>query len=857
MTFLQTYLRPLAVAAAFALFSLPSAGQTEAEKLMAAFSAAARFDYNFPRERVYVHLDNNAYLEGETIWMKVYVVRASSLMPAKDMSRVVYAELLDEAGRIVDRKLLRTDSLGQAEGDFKLELPVRAGYYEVRAYTREMTNWGEEACYSRVVPVFALRGENLDVPRVEMPKKTSTTFPRPAWKGNESDVRLEMYPEGGARVAGVASNIAFRLTDGRGNSIENERLSVVDENGNEITTALSGHEGLGRFPLANGVHGGAVVIRGKRFDLPEETEAEFALTAVPNQTDGGYDLYIYGGNNAPAQPLLLGVASFSRSRATFFDTLSLARGEAVEMQLPAEALRAGVNRIELFTPDGRSVAQRLVWSEEGLEKNVVTVDVRQNAHTWDAFSPVALELKLKGADGQAVSTPFSISVCDAGSDLVAAADDAQADMLADLLLCSEVRGYVHRPQWYFTPSTPDSLRRLALDNLLLVQGWCSDSFDRMSGAEAFTPSQPIEEKLTLNGRVIRDNNRGVPMAGQRLRINMYSKEGASLSGEAVTDADGRWAFASSADFTGEWIAQFSVRDTTDRLRWSRICIDRWFMPEPRALSDAELTLEKPQPFAAATEEEAADTFEWEDTIPRILMSSTLGTAVVSHKSLYHGLRGGRYTYNGGEKFGQRHAVVFYNIALETERRKDEGGETGDIYHFLESIDSKVSVQPGDDITSDEESYLIRYRNSSPAIYVNNDKDYKLNLSTMPADDFKSVAIVKAGSNGTSLDPVALDSATWGMFFYERQDSYRFQEKKGITKRRVEGYSRPRAFYSPSYRGLDLPSDDDQRRTLYWNPTVHSDKDGKASVVFFTGAKSVDHLRVVVRAITADGRVVVH
>ena len=61
---------------------------SQAEQLFDKFKAASRFDYRYPREKVYVHLDNSAYFEGDTIWYKAYVVRASSLSTT-NLSRVL------------------------------------------------------------------------------------------------------------------------------------------------------------------------------------------------------------------------------------------------------------------------------------------------------------------------------------------------------------------------------------------------------------------------------------------------------------------------------------------------------------------------------------------------------------------------------------------------------------------------------------------------------------------------------------------------------------------------------------------------------------------------------------------------
>ena len=47
------------------------------------------------------------------VWFKAYVVRASTLRP-DPVSKVLYVELLDDCGRIAQRRLLRLDSLGRA-----------------------------------------------------------------------------------------------------------------------------------------------------------------------------------------------------------------------------------------------------------------------------------------------------------------------------------------------------------------------------------------------------------------------------------------------------------------------------------------------------------------------------------------------------------------------------------------------------------------------------------------------------------------------------------------------------------------------------------------------------------------------
>lgn len=83
---------------------------SETEQLFSQFKRAARFDYNFPREKVYVHFDNLGYLMGDTIWYKAYVVRASSLKPT-NLSRILYIELLNADGQMITQNIHKLDSL--------------------------------------------------------------------------------------------------------------------------------------------------------------------------------------------------------------------------------------------------------------------------------------------------------------------------------------------------------------------------------------------------------------------------------------------------------------------------------------------------------------------------------------------------------------------------------------------------------------------------------------------------------------------------------------------------------------------------------------------------------------------------
>ena len=101
-----------------------------------------RFNKEYPQEKVYVHMDNRSYFIGDTIWFKAYVMDAMTSHPTQQ-SGVLYVELLNEYSAEMAHKKMQLEN-GMCHGGFALKDDYRTGYYEIRAYTRYMLNWGND-----------------------------------------------------------------------------------------------------------------------------------------------------------------------------------------------------------------------------------------------------------------------------------------------------------------------------------------------------------------------------------------------------------------------------------------------------------------------------------------------------------------------------------------------------------------------------------------------------------------------------------------------------------------------------------------------------------------------------------------
>ena len=97
---------------------------------------------------------------------------------------------------------------------------------------------------------------------------------------------------------------------------------------------------------------------------------------------------------------------------------------------------------------------------------------------------------------------LSVSLCDAG---VVECDTVNANAEADLLLCSEIRGYIEKPNHYFEVPTPRV--DAELDLLMMTQGWRRYDMDSILNRRYPNIQYDIEESQSISGRVERTLNK--------------------------------------------------------------------------------------------------------------------------------------------------------------------------------------------------------------------------------------------------------------------------------------------------------------------------------------------------------------
>ena len=455
------------------------------------------------QEKVYIHMDNNCYFKGDTIWYKAYVVRADDHRYT-DMSRILYVELVSPDGLVVERQQLIVSEKGYGDGDFVLEDSLYSGFYELRAYTKWMLNFCVTThpydrkdreqfynskmaadffrqygtIYSRVFPVYEAPEKPGDYGArylLGRPKRRLDKGPKPS-------LTVNFYPEGGSLLAGTKQRVAFEALTEEGEGIDSLHLLIGDGG----QTAVAEHIGRGVFEL-DVPSGGSVKARCQyqdkwySFSLPT---IQAKGVAVSIDVEGRTARVCARGLSKKRE---YACAVLCRGQLNLFKSLGFSEGNGEESVLFPE-LPTGVSDFIVFDEDGKVLASRLFFINNG-DYGHESIEVQGLKDEYSPYEQVSLDFKVP------MNTPhFSVSVRDAGSE-----DDSYdtGSMLTELLLSSDLKGFVACPDYYF--ESDDQRHRRDLDNLLMVQGWRRYDFEEITTTDSLR-YQP-EKTMSVEGTV--------------------------------------------------------------------------------------------------------------------------------------------------------------------------------------------------------------------------------------------------------------------------------------------------------------------------------------------------------------------
>lgn len=816
---------------------------------------------SYPHEKVYLHLDNNSYYFGDYIWFNAYLVNADgNTIPP--ISNTLYVELLNPGGEVIDKKVLKVEN-GRAHGDFILNrVPFYSGFYEVRAYTKYMLNFGDETVFSRIIPIFEKPETEGDYKSRELRKYGTGKFKQLRKKPHKgSKINLQFYPEGGNLINGVPSQVAFEATDKFGNPLDVSG-TIVDDNGNTITSFHTSHEGKGRFPFLSSAHPAKAQVEydGKihTFKLPEALDSGYVMTVNNISSPDSVCITVNRSGNSLERDTL-GIVLLSQGCLKNYVIASTHFSRPLEIKFDKSTLPTGVAEIVLLNKAGQPIADRMIFNHGKSDANI-SVTTAFDKPYYAPYEPVTLSCSLKEADGTPVTSPFSISIRDDENELV-----YQRNILTDLLLISDIKGYVANPTYYF--ETDDSTRRNDLDILLMVQGWHRYAIDKMTEPRKQLRYNPettgIETVGIVNAHNLNKPKSGVDISAFLLLSNQSEEKYASAMQVLTTDSLGKFSFI--ADVTGNWNLILSAREKGKKKNYL-ISLDRRFSPQPRRYryTDMEITAKdgpasQPESHLETESDSIAemDLSEIMKAIDDSLASAGVKPDKVEHlgEVVVKGKKNSkaREIYEAHSK-----SIAYYDVKSGLDDIRDDGEYIGDDIHtFLRKMNNNFVP-----IYSNGEEYL-HYKQRMPLFVINYQRT---NRTKMDYDRYKNIRLEAIKSIYISeniptmlkyADPmitmIDIDKIYGCAVFIETYPDGEIpvDAGKGVRKTRLQGYTTPDEFYNPDYSIME--PEPDYRRTLYWNPSVTPDINGEATVKFYNNS-SCKSFTVDLQTVTPAGSI---
>ncbi len=637
------------------LFPLNGTGQNTAIDSISVFHESTSLNTGkVQREMIYLHLDNTSYYRGDRIFFACYLVTAGKLKPS-DLSQTVYVELLNPSGKIIDRCVLKATD-GRCHGSLSVdETPFYSGFYEIRAYTRYMLNFGEDAIYSRVIPVYNQPKKDGDWAERSMLEYGSheRTFSRPKPKKTK-EIEAKLYPEGGRLVSGLPARVALEVTDANRRPVQATGRIVDAKADTTVAHFSTGHMGRGDFSFVpRGEKYRAIFdVDGKSHsvELPK-VEREGVTLAVNNQ-DNADSVKIEISRTAGFPTTVVGASLTCRGELCGRAILDLTEEPTSGFAMARKRLPTGVIQLTLFDAVGNVLADRLFFNDR---HDGIDVEVRFDRQIYGPHEPVELDVKLSKP------VPFSISVTDADGQTAYG-----SNIMADLLLASEIKGYVHNPAYYFDePGDPE--RRRELDQLLMVQGWRRYPWQQLAGLEPYIIDAMPEKGIEVHGKVLgRTGNKPQSDVNISVLINNSAKDSADRKtlflDHLETDENGEFAFR--ADVSGDCVLTLST-SKKGKVKPYRIIVDVNQRPGIRGYDIAELCAEV-DTVASTLLVAMTDTSSIEDIVPEELLKPDkylLETVEVKGKS----------QENSRDRLIE-HATVSYEISDAQNGLIDNGGK---------------------------------------------------------------------------------------------------------------------------------------------------------------------------------------
>jgi hypothetical protein len=752
----------------------------------------------YPQEKVYLQFDKNYYNAGETIWFKAYII-ADNLSFA--LSKTLYAELIDDKGSILQKKIMPVYESGAAS-NFDLPDTLSNTRLFVRAYTSWMLNFDSSLLYLKALQI---------IPAGTPAKKTTAT----------ASYSLTFFPEGGDMVEGLESRIAFKAADQEGIPFF-VTGNIVNEAGKNLTAFTAIHDGMGYFSMTPLPGEKYKAIWKDKKGVPHETAlpaAKKEAVVLSLRNTGDTVFYTLKRPEAASGTFTsYTVLAQMQHQMAYNAKINMSVKKEVTAPILTENFGDGILQLTVFNAAQVPVAERLVFINHNNYSFSTDLHAVEKNFTKHGHNTLQVDV------GDTILTNLSIAVTDAGINPIS---NNEESIFSNLLLTSDLKGYVYNPAYYFS-NDADSVKQ-HLDLVMMTNGWRRFKWENLLAKQWPKLTFPIDNYLSVKGNVYglsktqlakkdligylktKSNTSNfiiIPLSadGQFRLTGMYLFDTARLYYQINNDKDKRLTTIATFSFKNELAAAPA--------------------PSNSVLSTAFLNLRPDSSsFVKNLKQAALQRSLFENKTKTLEVVKVVGKTKTLRQKLEEQYTSG--FFSGGDG---------YTFTI------DDDPFAKSAMSVMDYLRNKVA---GMQISGDGQS--VSWRGSATSIFLN---ELNSDISMVENISMSDVALIKVfrppffGASG--------GGAGGAIAIYTKKGGDASAAVKGLDFTNIYGYSAIKEFYMPDYEKTNIDVAD-YRSTLYWNPFLILDKKTRRVKVPFYNTDNCKKIRVVIEGINRMGQ----
>jgi hypothetical protein len=768
---------------------------------------------NFPREKIHMHFDKEAYLPGETIWFKAYLFEEN--LPS-ERSTNFYAVLYNESGKLLQQQICPIFG-STSDGYFVVPDSVQSTQLICRAYTSWMLNFDTTMLFGQAIKIIN------DKAKVESKSENKTTA-------------LHFFPEGGDIIEGAVNTIAFKANYSDGLPFYVQGVIKKQETGEVLFPLTVLHDGMGKFDLdfqpgdkyyAEWIDNTGVT---QRIWLPDAKPLGVSLKLTVQKDKLYFNLINKSGADS------LHVLMYMYQKVFYKTNIKVAATEPFTGSLPISSLPAGTMQLTVFDANWQPVAERVAF----ISNNNFVFDAALNAKLMNTDKREKNILEISVAD--TIPANMSLSISDADANNVA----SENTILSDLLLKGDIKGYVHNPAFYFADSADASLKS-KLDLVMLTHGWRRYSWADMSVRKMPVIKYPADEYLGVYGRVGADVMNNIEKE-ERVNLVIKTADSSNYFYSLIPDRAGLLKQTGLVFYDS---ARVYFSFNKDKINNSQIAFSRYNFTNP-PLS----TLNNYKNFLMP------------DTTGLVFNAST---ALFQYYVANNGIKkfsdektltnvtirtGGRSSWRNNPllKMDEKYTTGMF--------RGGGSGYSLDVLHDEKAwtrldIDQYLRTEmPFLRIGRFNINERINSYNAAMLIFID---EHQVTESDLENLSLLQVAYIKFIPNyfggGFGVEGGAIRSA---LSVYTRKGDDMIDRRptdKDLRMVKIAGYSPVKEFYSPDYAESKITGGTDARSTLLWMPYILTDKTNHKIPVIFYNNDLTKRMRIVLEGINDEGKMI--